>query len=166
MRILRAGARDHDAIWSLIGPVIRAGCTYALPRAMRRETALTYWLGPDKTTFIARLPDDTAVGTYYLRVNQPGGGGHVCNCGYVTSEAARGQGVGARMGRHSIDEARAQGFRAMQFNGVVASNVGAVGLWRKLGFAIVGTVPDAFHHPDLGYVDTHIMYRSLVQDDG
>jgi ribosomal protein S18 acetylase RimI-like enzyme len=49
----------------------------------------------------------------------------------------------------------------MQFNFVVSTNLPAVALWRSLGFAIVGTLPGAFRHKDLGYVDAYVMYRSL-----
>jgi len=103
----------------------------------------------------------TLVGTYYLRANHKGGGAHVANCGYVTSTRASGRGVARAMCLHSLDVAAAKGFAAMQFNFVVASNERAVGLWKRLGFAIVGTLPQAFRHPRLGCVDAYVMYRSL-----
>ena len=62
----------------------------------------------------------------------------------------------------SQQQAVAMGFRAMQFNLVVASNVRAVRLWQHLGFAIVGTLPGAFRHHTLGYVDAHVMFKTLV----
>jgi hypothetical protein len=62
---------------------------------------------------------------------------------------------------YSLKEAKKLGYKAMQFNFVVASNVPAVQLWQKMGFAIVGTVPKAFRHAKLGPTDVHIMYRSL-----
>ena len=66
------------------------------------------------------------------------------------------------MCEHSQQQAVAMGFRAMQFNLVVASNVRAVRLWQHLGFAIVGTLPGAFRHHTLGYVDAHVMFKTLV----
>ena len=77
----------------------------------------------------------------------------MCNCGYVVSPAAQGQGVASLMCEHSQQQAVAMGFRAMQFNLVVASKVRAVRLWQHLGFAIVSTLPGAFRHHTLGYVD-------------
>jgi ribosomal protein S18 acetylase RimI-like enzyme len=50
----------------------------------------------------------------------------------------------------------------MQFNSVVATNTGAIRLWQRHGYAIVGTVPGAYRHSRLGYVDSHIMFKSLV----
>ncbi|MBJ7438324.1 MAG: GNAT family N-acetyltransferase [Sphingopyxis sp.] len=152
----------HDAaqIWAIIEPTIRAGETYTLDRNMREDEALAYWLGADKAAFVAEA-DGVILGTYYLRANQAGGGRHVCNAGYMTGAAATGRGVARAMCLHSIDHARARGFRAMQFNFVVSSNVRAVGLWQSLGFDIVGRLPGAFDHPQDGLVDALVMYRTL-----
>jgi ribosomal protein S18 acetylase RimI-like enzyme len=158
--IRRATSDDEGAVWAMLEPVIRAGDTYALPRDMTREAAIGYWLGPDKTSFVAE-DDGVAVGTYYLRANQSGGGDHVCNCGYVTSERARRRGVGRLMCEHSLKEAPKYGFRAMQFNCVVSTNGHAVKLWKELGFEIVGTLPGAFCHPSKGDVDAYVMFRIL-----
>ena len=62
---------------------------------------------------------------------------------------------------HSIKHARRLGYRAMQFNFVVSSNERAVALWQSLGFEIVGRLPQAFHHPSLGYIDALVMFRPL-----
>lgn len=160
MNIRLATSDDHYAIWRIIEPVIRAGETYALPRDMTREDALAYWCGGDRRTFVA---DDHGCicGTYYLRANQQGGGGHVANCGYIVETGAFGHGVARRMCEHSMAEAKRLGFRAIQFNCVVSTNQRAVALWRRMGFDIAGTLPGAFEHPRLGYVDAYIMYRMI-----
>ena len=141
-------------------PTIREGATYALDRDMSEADALRYWMGADKETFVAER-DGAILGTYYLRSNQAGGGRHVCNCGYMTGAAATGRGVARRLGEHSLAEARARGYRAMQFNFVVGTNERAIRLWRSLGFEIVGRLPLAFRHPVQGYVDALVMYRTL-----
>lgn len=161
MRIRSATSADHDAIWRILEPVIRAGETYALPRGMTREDALAYWLGADRITFVATTEDGQIIGTYYLRANQMGGGAHVANCGYVTAANAQGKGVARAMCEHSLAKARTSGFRAMQFNFVIASNERAVKLWTALGFDTIGRLPEAFEHPRLGYVDALVMFRSL-----
>ena len=155
-----ATTRDADAIWRMLEPVIRAGETYALPRDMSREQAIAYWMGADRDTCVAE-DDGRVVGTYYLRPNQLGGGSHVCNAGYVTAPDATGRGVARAMCTHSIEAARARGFRAMQFNFVVSTNERAVRLWKSLGFQVAGTLPGAFAHPILGDVDAVVMYRRL-----
>jgi ribosomal protein S18 acetylase RimI-like enzyme len=168
MIIRPAAARDDDAIWAILEPILRDGETYALPRDWSRAEALAFWRGGDHAVFVAELPanaDSAAtprvVGTYYLQPNQKGGGAHVANCGYATLPSARKQGVARAMCIHSMETARKRGYLAMQFNFVVASNAGAVALWKSLGFEAVGRVPRAFLHPSLGLVDALVMYRAL-----
>ena len=160
MRMRPAQMDDANAIWHIIGPVIRAGETYALDRDMTEADALAYWLGHDRETFVAEQ-DGEIIGTYFIRANQAGGGKHICNCGYVTSAAASGRGVGRAMFQHSLDYARQRGYRGMQFNFVVSTNRRAVALWQSLEFEIVGRLPQAFYHPTLGYVDALVMFRSI-----
>lgn len=160
MIVRPACADDRAAIWSIIGPTIRAGETYALPREMSEADALAYWLGSDRETFVAE-DGGRVVGTYYIRANQAGGGAHVCNCGYMTAAGATGRGVARAMCLNSLDRARACGFRAMQFNFVVSTNERAVRLWQSLGFGIVGRLPGAFVHPTLGCVDALVLFQSL-----
>jgi L-amino acid N-acyltransferase YncA len=160
MLIRKAEPADRAAIAAIILPTIRAGETYALDSSMSDAAALDYWFESGKQSFVAE-DEGVIVGTYYLRTNQPGGGRHVCNCGYMTSASALGRGVARRMCEHSLDQARAQGYRAMQFNFVVSTNERAVRLWQSLGFQIVGRLPGAFLHPTAGYVDALVMYQSL-----
>ncbi len=160
LAIRAASGEDSDAIWSILEPVIRAGDSYALPRDMGREEALAYWFSNSHEVFVAE-EDGNAMGTYFLRSNQKGGGSHVANCGYITAAAAWGRGVGRAMCAHSLDRAKQQGFRAMQFNFVASTNERAVRLWKSLGFEIVGRLPEAFLHPVVGYTDVFVMYRLL-----
>jgi ribosomal protein S18 acetylase RimI-like enzyme len=155
-----ATAADYGAIWDILEPTIRAGETYALPRDMPEADAIADWTGPGRAVFVAE-EDGRLVGTYYLRANQRGGGAHVANAGYATHPAARGRGIARHMAEHSLAEARRRGFKAMQFNFVVSSNEDALHLWRRLGFEIVGRLPDAFVHPALGTVDAFVMFRRL-----
>jgi len=160
MQVRSAQARDNDAIWDIIGPTIRAGETYALPRDMSRAAALSYWNSPGHEVFVAEQ-DGKVLGTYYMRANQQGGGSHVANCGYMTAAEASGRGVARAMCAHSLAHAGARGFRAMQFNFVVSSNERAIALWEGFGFNIVGRLTQAFEHPRLGLVDAVVMYRML-----
>jgi len=155
-----ASAADNDAIWRILEPTFREGATYPIPRDVSREDALAYWFAPGNTVFVAGS-EGTVAGTYYLRANNRGGGAHVANCGYMTAREAFGRGVARTMCMHSLDEARAGGFTAMQFNFVVSSNTRAVKLWRTCGFQIVGTLPGAFMHPARGAVDAYVMWREL-----
>jgi ribosomal protein S18 acetylase RimI-like enzyme len=160
MHIRPATSGDHDVIWSILEPVIRAGETYTLPQDLTRGAALAYWFSDGHEVFVAEDRGD-AVGTYFLHANQKGGGSHVANCGYMTAPNSSGRGVARAMCSHSLEHARQRGFRSMQFNFVVSSNERAVRLWQSFGFQIVGTIPEAFQHPKLGYVSSYIMWRPL-----
>jgi RimJ/RimL family protein N-acetyltransferase len=151
---------DFDAVWAILAPVVRAGETYTLPHDMSREAALAFWFTSGHQVFVAE-EQGRAVGTYFLRANQKGGGAHVANCGYITAAEATGRGVARAMCRHSLDYAREHGFRAMQFNFVVSTNQRAILLWESLGFETVGRLREAFLHPVRGYVDAYVMYRFL-----
>jgi len=159
LSIRPAAERDKDAIWAILEPMIRRGETYPLPRDMTMLQAMEFWFAPENETFVWEA-EGSVLGTYFLRANQRGGGSHVANCGYVTATAAEGQGIARAMCLHSLERAKERGFLAMQFNFVVSSNTRAVELWKRLGFEIVGRLPGAFRHPDLGLVDTYVMYRS------
>lgn len=161
MQIRAATEADHPAILDIVTPTLAAGETYAIARDLDQDGVIAYWFGPTHEVFVAE-DNGTILGTYYLMANQAGGGAHVSNCGYMTAPEAQGKGIARAMCEHSLVRARDRGFRAMQFNHVVSTNTRAVALWQKLGFNIVGTLPKAFNHPAYGYVDSYVMFRSLL----
>ncbi len=159
MIIRRATSEDWSAIWDILQPVFRAGETYAVARDITEDAARAMWMDAPAATYVAQ--DGEILGTYFIKTNHQGGAAHVCNCGYVTSASAQGRGVAATMCAHSQTAAHDLGYTAMQFNMVLASNAGAVRLWQRLGYEIVGTLPLAFNHPNLGLVDGHVMWKAL-----
>lgn len=152
---------DWPAIWELFRAVTAAGDAFAYDTDTPEAVARKLWFDPPAVPFAAEEAGHI-LGTYYVRPNQPGRGDHVANAGYIVAEAARGRGLAAKLCGHSIDTATRLGFRAMQFNFVVASNEAAVKTWKKHGFAVVGTVPAAFRHAALGFVDAFVMHRMLT----
>jgi L-amino acid N-acyltransferase YncA len=161
MKIRRATDADHDSIWKIFHSVVATGDTYAVDPGISRVDALRYWCAKGTDTYVAES-NGRIIGTYILRANQAGGGSHVANAGFMVSPSVRGRGVGRAMAEHCLTEARRRGFRGMQFNFVVSTNESAIRLWRQLGLKIVGTMPGAFRHPEKGYVDVYLMYRSLL----
>lgn len=161
MIIRPATPADADSLWHILEPVIRAGETYDFPRDTGREAALAAWQAPGHQCFVAEDDSGRLVGTYSLHANRPGGGSHMANCGYMTAGDAAGKGVARAMCAHSLDTARARGFRGMQFNFVIASNERAIRLWHSMGFTTIGRIPDAFLHPVHGYTDALVMHQRL-----
>ncbi|AUH33257.1 GNAT family N-acetyltransferase [Paracoccus tegillarcae] len=155
---------DHDAIWAILEPIYRAGETYCIPRDITKQTALDDWFAPPFSAFVA-VADGRVLGTSHVGQNRPGGGAIVANASFATHPDARGRGIARSLVEHAKHWARAQGFRAMQFNFVVATNADAVHLWQKAGFSVVGRLPGAFDHPEQGYVDGLVMYCDLTKGE-
>jgi L-amino acid N-acyltransferase YncA len=160
MLIQPALAEDFSRIWEIFRLIIAPGDTVSFAPDTTFDEAKEYWMGHGMHTYKA-VKDGTIVGTYVLKANFPGLGSHVVNGGYMVHPRWQGQGIGTRMVQHSLEEAKRLGFKAMQYNLVVATNTRAVKLYQRFGFNIVGTLPKAFNHLQLGYVDAYVMHRFL-----
>jgi ribosomal protein S18 acetylase RimI-like enzyme len=160
IEIRKAKPEDADGIWEIIKTVIATGDTYVFDPNSPKEKMLAYWFSPDKTTYVA-LQNELIVGTFVIKDNQMDLGSHIANASYMTAPQASGQGIGKMMGAFSIEEAKRIGYKAMQFNIVIKSNERAVRLWQKLGFQIIGEIPDAFNHKENGLTNAYIMHRKL-----
>jgi len=153
---------DWPGTWPILQETIRAGDTYTFSPQSTAEEIRLAWVEVPAKTFVACEPEGQILGTYFIKANQPGLGAHVCNCGYVVAATAQGRGIASLMCEHSQAQALALGFRAMQFNFVVSTNIRAIRLWERSGFAVVGRLPGAFNHRRLGYVDALVMFKQLV----
>ncbi len=161
MEIRDATAADWPAIWPIFREIVAAGESYSYDD-MPEDRAREIWLLDSPGRTIVAVDDDgTILGTAKAGPNHGGPASHVATASFMVDPAAGGRGVGRALGDHVLDWARAQGYRSMQFNAVVETNVRAVALWKSLGFEILTTVPEAFNHPVKGYVGLHIMYRRL-----
>jgi L-amino acid N-acyltransferase YncA len=162
MLIRDATHADWPAIWAFLRAIVAAGETYAYDREMSEDEARDLWMVDAPGRTVVAVGDGGAVlGTANMYANRMGPGDHVASASFMVDPRHAGRGVGRALGERALQWARAEGYRAMQFNAVVESNARAVALWRSLGFEIVGTVPEAFEHPIDGYVGLHIMYRRL-----
>jgi ribosomal protein S18 acetylase RimI-like enzyme len=156
---------DGDAMWEIFRVLVANGDTYSFGAGTTREACNAYWFGPGVRSFVAIMHSagegGRLLGMYKLVANHPDHGAHVANASFMVDPSAQGVGIGKMLGEHCLDEARRAGYLAMQFNFVVSTNGAAVALWNRLGFEIVGTLPKAYRHAQLGYVDAYVMYREL-----
>ncbi len=163
MRVRDATPDDWPDIWPFFREIVAAGETYSYPPEIDEDAGRELWMpAPPGRTTVAVEKDGAVIGSASMYANRPGRGSHVASASFMVDPAGSGRGAGRALAEDMIEWARASGFRAIQFNAVVESNTRAVALWRSLGFEIIGTVPEAFAHPSLGYVGLHVMHRPLV----
>lgn len=160
VEIREAATKDADGIWEIIHQVISGGETYVFHPQTPKSQMLDYWLSEEKHTYVAIL-DGVICGTYIMKPNHQDLGSHVANASYMVHPNQQGKGLGRLMGEHSLVEARRIGYHALQFNLVVKTNESAFRLWKKLGFEVIGEIPEAFQHPTQGLINAYIMYRKL-----
>lgn len=154
----------RTGIWPIFQEVVREGDTLVFPPDTDEQGAREFWLLPAPAKVFVAVHDTNGsiVGSSFVKPNQPGLGGHVANAAFMVAAAAASQGIGRALAEHAIDWARQANYSAMQFNFVVSTNTRAIALWKKLGFSIVGTIPQAFQHQGLGWkVDVFVMHRFL-----
>jgi L-amino acid N-acyltransferase YncA len=162
MEVRDATAEDWPAIWRFMREIAAAGETFSWDRDIAEEDARAYWLrGPPARAFVAVDEDGTVVGTAEMGRRLGGPAAHTASAGFMVDPAHAGRGAGRALGEHVVARAREDGYRSIVFNAVAESNARAIGLWRSLGFEVVGTVPEGFHHPVHGYVGLHVMHRRL-----
>jgi L-amino acid N-acyltransferase YncA len=157
---------DWPGVWGVLEPVFRAGETFPHDPAISEADARASWVAQSQVVMVAVEDEGSVVGSYYLRPNSLSLGAHVANAGYGVAEHHRRRGIGGQLCRHSLQTARALGFRALQFNLVVSTNTAGIRCWQKNGFELIGTLPGAFRHRQLGYVDALVMFQDLIKEPG
>ena len=155
-----ASVDDWPRIWPIWRAIAVAGATISWDPDTPYEQAQADWLGPGAGDVYVVEDGPAIVGSAQLHPNY-GRASRIANATFIVDPARAGQGIGRRLVQHVLDAARAQGYRAMVFNAVVETNVGAIHLYESLGFTILATVPEAFDHREIGPVGLHIMYRKL-----
>lgn len=144
------------AIWN---GIVEAGDAFPQTDTLDSEGALRFF-GGQSFTGVAECDGEIA-GLYILHPNNTGRCGHIANASYAVRAGMRGRHVGERLVAHSLVKARDLGFRIMQFNAVVRSNLPAIRLYEKLGFIRLCEIPGGFLHKDGAYRDIILFYRAL-----
>lgn len=144
-------------IWN---EVVEQGVAFPQEDLLDEDSAARFF-GQQTYTAVAADEDGTVHGLYILHPNNVGRCGHIGNASYAVSAMSRGQGVGEHLVTDSLVQAKARGFRILQFNAVVESNYHARRLYEKLGFRQIGTIPGGFRMKDGRYESICPYYYEL-----
>lgn len=153
--------QDWSEIYRFFAQIVAAGETYAYPDDLTLDQAKGYWILTPPARTVVAVDRSQVIGSAHMGPNRPGRGSHIATASFMVDPAHQRNGVGRALGEHVVEWASAAGYKGIQFNAVVETNVPAVRLWQSLGFDILATVPEAFDHRNLGLVGLHLMFRRL-----
>ena len=143
---------DLPAMIAIWNAVVEAGDAFPQEEPLDEESGAAFFASQSRSA-VAADADGTVLGLYILHPNNVGRCGHIANASYAVSASARGRGVGGALVRDCLAQARALGFRVLQFNAVVEGNASARHLYEKLGFEQLGTIRGGFRMKDGSYAN-------------
>ena len=159
MNVRRYEEADLPRMAEIWNQVVEDGIAFPQLQTLKLDSARDFFAGQ---SFSAVAEEDGRIlGLYILHPNNEGRCGHIANASYAVDRSARGKGAGEALVSHCLETAAALGFRLMQFNAVVKSNLGAIHLYEKLGFVRIGEVPGGFLMKDGHYEDIVLFYHTL-----
>lgn len=161
MKIREFVPEDLEEMRSIWNQVVEAADAFPQEKDLEAEEAYDFFKNQAFTGVAEE--DGKIAGLYILHPNNVGRCGHISNASYAVRQDMRGQQIGEKLVRHSIQKAEELGFEILQFNAVVASNHAAVHLYEKIGFAKLGTIPKGFRTRD-GYQDIILYYIPLTEE--
>jgi L-amino acid N-acyltransferase YncA len=169
VQLVLAGQADVEPLRLLYQVIVAEGTSYPHDRFPDHEDFMDYWFR-GKSTVAAYLTerslDSRMLGAFYLKPNWPGRARQVANAGFVVAPEWRNKGLGWLLGATMLQYAKELGYRSVIFNLVFSENQAAQHLWKKLGFCVLGAIPDAVRKDDGMYQDAVVMFRSLKEVSG
>lgn len=147
---------DMIRIWN---EVIEEGSAFPWEECLDMESGAKFFADQSHTA-VAEI-DGKIMGLYILHPNNLGRCGHLCNASYAVSSDKRGQHIGEQLVLDSMKMRRQLGFRVLQFNAVVESNIHARHLYERLGFVQLGAIPGGFRMKDGHYENIYPYYHEL-----
>jgi len=153
--------QDLPEMIALWNEVVEEGIAFPQEEPLTLESGAAFFAGQSHSAVAADTRDGRVLGLYILHPNNVGRCGHLCNASYAVSAQCRGMHIGETLVADCLVQGRALGFRILQFNAVVASNIHARHLYERLGFVQLGTIPGGFRRKDGQYEDICPYYGVL-----
>ena len=149
------------AIWN---HVVKEGNAFPQEQGLSEEEADVFFKSQTYTGVAEDLESGQIVGLYILHPNNIGRCGHIANASYAVKSDIRGEHIGEKLVKDCLKQGPSFGFRILQFNAVVATNVHAIHLYERLGFQKLGTIPGGYHMDDGHYEDIILYYHILTEE--
>lgn len=152
--------KDEEALYEIFREVVDSGSQFPYECSSMEEFHQQFFT-PQGQVYVCHSLDGKVIGGFYLRANFSGRSSHIANAAYMIRNTYRSQGLGSLLIKSSLHLAKALGFQAMQFNMVLSQNTRAVKLYERLGFSVVGIIPQGVRNPSGNYQDGFVMHRKL-----
>lgn len=152
--------KDEEALYEIFREVVDSGSQFPYECSSIEEFHRQFFT-PQGQVYVCHSLDGKVMGGFYLRANFSGRSSHIANAAYMVRKTYRGKGLGSLLIKASLHLAKNLGFQAMQFNMVLSQNTLAIKLYERLGFSVVGIIPQAVRNPSGNYQDGYVMHRQL-----
>lgn len=151
-------AKNATEIWN---EVVKEGNAFPQKEELSLNEADEFFKSQTYTGIAFDEETGNMVGLYILHPNNVGRCAHIANASYAVKKNVRGEHIGEKLVKDCLEVARKKGFKILQFNAVVASNIHAIHLYERLGFTKLGKIPGGFLLPDGNYEDIFPFYHEL-----
>ena len=160
MKVRQYQESDLNAMIAIWNEVVEDGIAFPQEEFLDIHSGKEFFA---EQTYSAVAEDESGriLGLYILHPNNIGRCGHICNASYAVSRESRGLHIGEKLVLDCLEQGRLHGFRVLQFNAVVESNIHARHLYERLGFIQLGTIPRGFRMKDGHYENICPYYHEL-----
>lgn len=159
MIIRKYNPNDLPSMISIWNEVVEDGIAFPQEELLDDVTGADFF---SSQSYCGVADDDGKIlGLYILHPNNVGRCGHICNASYAVSSAVRGKHIGEQLVLDCLKKGRELGFRVLQFNAVVETNIHARHLYERLDFKQLGTIPGGFRMKDGHYENICPYYIEL-----
>ena len=162
VKVVAYDSKDVRAAIEIWNEVVRDGIAFPQENELDEVTGDEFFKSQSFTGLAVDTDTGEILALYILHPNNVGRCAHISNASYAVRSNLRGRHLGELIVKHSISKARELGFRILQFNAVVATNVHARHLYQRLGFKELGTIPEGFRLSDGSFADIVPQFISLT----
>lgn len=154
-------SKDKNAAMEIWNEVVKDGVAFPQIEGLNKNNADNFFKSQTFTGIAFDQDSNEIVGLYILHPNNVGRCAHIANASYAVKKSVRGEHIGEKLVQNCLKTAHEKGFKILQFNAVVASNIHAIHLYERLGFTKLGKIPAGFLLPNGKYEDIFLFYHEV-----